>query len=133
MIRKLFTFSLLSMGLLFAPATAFAQGDVCDEFPGEAGNSAFCQGQGDPDAGPDSSTDNAVLDILQTVVRVLTTIAAVIATIVIVIAGLMFVTSGGDPNRISRARSAIIYAIVAVVVSIFARVIILFVLNEISP
>ena len=126
--KKLFAALILVATLTYTPTAVFAQSDVCD-LPG-SDNSAFCEGQTQGEG--DTATDNSVLDILATVVEVLTTITAIAATIVIIIGGLMFTVAGGDPGRVSRARSAIIYAIVALVVAIFSRVIITFVLTEIA-
>ena len=127
--KRLIPLLALFGALVFVPVPAQAQQDVCD-LPSATG-SAFCDGQNDPDANA-NATDNAVLDILDTVVSILTTITAVIAVIVIVIAGLMYTVSAGDPSRANQARSTIIYAIVALVVSVMARVILIVILDAIA-
>ncbi len=112
--------------ILFAPVHVFAE-DACD-VPGAPQNSAFCEGQ---DQGQnDTANDNIVLDILRTTVSILGATVAVISVITIIVSGIMFTVSGGDAAKAAKARNALIYAIVALVVSIFARAIILFVLRE---
>ena len=46
--------------------------------------------------------------------------AAVIAVIVIVVAGFMYTTSGGDPSKVTRAKNAILGAVIGLVVVLCA-------------
>lgn len=57
--------------------------------------------------------------------------AGVIAVIVIVIAGFMYTTSQSDPGRVARAKNAILYAIVGLVIVLGAFAITNFVLGAI--
>ena len=56
--------------------------------------------------------------------------AGVIAVLVIIIAGFLYSTSAGNPTQTNRAREAIIYAIVGLVVIMMAFVITQFVLGR---
>lgn len=53
-------------------------------------------------------------------IRLASVFAGVIAVIVVIIAGIQFTLSGGDPNKVATARNAIIYALIGLVVTIFA-------------
>ncbi|PID31339.1 hypothetical protein CR983_01620 [Candidatus Saccharibacteria bacterium] len=57
--------------------------------------------------------------------------AGAIAVLIIVIAGMLYVTANGDSNRIERAKNAILYAVVGLIVVMFAFVITQFVLGAI--
>lgn len=59
-------------------------------------------------------------------------LAGVIAVIVIVVAGFMYVTSGGDPAKVVRAKNAILYAVIGLVVIILAFIITGFVTGSFS-
>lgn len=76
---------------------------------------------------PTNKLDDAQLaSILGTVY----TWAGIIAVIIIVIAGFMYVTSSGDASKVKRAKDAILYAVIGLVVVILAFVITQFVLGR---
>jgi hypothetical protein len=49
---------------------------------------------------------------------------------VIVIAGLQMIISGGEPQKVAKARQTIIYAIVGLIVAIFGQFIVGFILER---
>lgn len=57
-------------------------------------------------------------------------LAGAIALLVITIAGFNFVTSQGEPQKVATARMTILYAIVGLVISVFAFTIVKFVLGK---
>ena len=57
------------------------------------------------------------------ILLILTGTAGAISLIFIVIAGIKFVTSGGDPKKLGSATSTLTYAIIGLVVTILAFVI----------
>lgn len=59
-------------------------------------------------------------------------IAGVIAVIVIIVAGFMYVTSGGDAAKVVKAKNAILYAVVGLIVIILAFVITGFITGSFS-
>lgn len=59
-------------------------------------------------------------------------VAAVISVLVIVIAGIQFILSSGEPGKVAKARNAILYAVVGLVVSLSATAIASFVARSIS-
>lgn len=58
--------------------------------------------------------------------------AGIVAVLVIIIAGILYSTSAGNPSHTKRAREAIIYAVVGLVMIIFAFAITQLVLGRIG-
>lgn len=56
---------------------------------------------------------------------------AAVAVIVIIIAAINFANSEGDPEKISRAKKTIIFAVIGLVISLSAEVIVLTLMNRI--
>lgn len=123
MLTRVFLPILILSSIVFALPIS-AQSDVCD-VPG-AGNTEFCQAN----PGPGAPTNNTVLDTLSTVIDILLVVVGATAVITIIISGIQYVTSSGDPGRTNKARSALIYSVVAIVIAVLARSIITFVLNR---
>jgi hypothetical protein len=59
-------------------------------------------------------------------------IAGIIAVVVIILAGLSYITSGNDPSAVSKAKNAILYAVIGLVVVLSAFVITQFVIGRFS-
>ena len=76
----------------------------------------------------DAKVTNNVVNIINAAISVV----GIIAVIVIVLGGVRFVTSNGDAKNITTAKSAILYACVALVVSILAYAIVNFVASSIG-
>lgn len=55
-------------------------------------------------------------DIIKGTLNIIYSLAAVVAVIVIIAAGIEYVTSEGDPGKTATAKSAIIYAVVGLVI-----------------
>ena len=68
---------------------------------------------------------------LQDILAIFFGIAGIIAVLMIIIGAIMFVTSGGNSENATRARETIIYAIVGLVVALFAEGIVAFVIGNI--
>ena len=79
----------------------------------------------------DDADEGTVTGIASLVLNVLSIIIGVGSVLVIIIAGFMQVVSAGNPDLLQRSKNAIIYAIVGVVVAIFAQVIVQFVLSSV--
>jgi drug/metabolite transporter (DMT)-like permease len=89
-----------------------------------AKQSAACQQNGaNPFTGPNGT--------LQKVTNIISYLTGIAAVIMLVIGGLMYVLSNGDSSKISAAKTTVIYALVGLVVIVFARAIILFFINRV--
>ena len=118
---KILTAGILIIGLLgvFTPAVSAANGiNICSE---ENQNSVYCQNK---DKGEDQ-----VNGIIKTIVEVLLTAVGAISIIMIVIGGIMFALSSGDAQKAAKARNTVLYAVVGLIVSIFASAIVNFVFD----
>ena len=120
---KILTAGILMIGLLgvFTPAVSAANGiDICSKENG-SDNSVYCQKK---DKGEDQ-----VNGIIKTIVEVLLMAVGAISIIMIVIGGILFALSSGDTQKAAKARSTILYAVVGLIVSVFASAIVNFVFD----
>ena len=111
------------IGLLgvFTPAVSATNGiDICSKENG-SDNSVYCQNK---DKG-----EGQVNGIIKTIVEVLLTAVGAISIIMIVIGGILFALSSGDAQKAAKARSTILYAVVGLIVSVFASAIVNFVFD----
>ena len=68
--------------------------------------------------------------IITKIANIIAIIVGVAAVIIIVIAGIQYMLSTGDPGKVSRAKDAIIYAVVGLVVVVLARTLVAFVIGK---
>lgn len=78
---------------------------------------------------PNPTTDEARLRVILTIVF---SVTGSIALLVITIAGLRYVLSHGDPGLIAQSKNAIIYALIGLLLSIFALAIVTFVIGRVA-
>lgn len=69
---------------------------------------------------------------LTTVLNIAIGIIAAISVMFVVIGGLRYVLSDGDPQKSSRARETIIYAVVGLLIAITAEALVAFALNTVN-
>jgi hypothetical protein len=77
-----------------------------------------------------SCNSNGFTNLLSTIVTILSIVAGGIAVIMIVVSALRFITSGGDSNKVSSAKSALIYALIGVAIAALAQFLVHFVLYQ---
>ena len=65
----------------------------------------------------------------KTILSIVFGVAAAVAVLVIVIAGFSMVVGGGDPEKISRAKRAVIFALVGLLIAVSAEIIVQVVLR----
>lgn len=76
-----------------------------------------------------TGSNSQINKVVQTVLQLLSIAAGIIAVIMIIISGLKYITSQGDSNAISSAKNSLIYAIIGIVIVVFAQVLVQFVLQ----
>ncbi len=81
---------------------------------------------------PGSSQNNATNGAIQTVFNIVLAITGAIALLVIVIAGLQYILSQGNPQAVAKAKNAIIYGFVGLLVSLLAFIIVGFVVQRVT-
>ncbi len=117
------SFSILISSWLAVPKLALADSTtniVCDQLTNTIGTNC---GQ------DDLFGSNG---LITKIVKLLDFLIGGIALFVLIIAGITFVTSSGNPDSAKKAREAIIYASVGLIVAIIAQFIVLFVLDRIQ-
>lgn len=101
----------------FATAGALSMSFVSTAFAQFAGES--------PDLGlPDASSPEDVRSTIIGVIEAVLNFLALIAVIVIIIAGIRLIVSQGEEEQKEKAKKTILYAIIGLVVVLFARVIV---------
>ncbi len=68
--------------------------------------------------------------ILQTIINVFSIVVGAVSVIMIIIGGFRYVISGGDSSSTKAAKDTIMYAVIGLVIVIFAQVIVVFVLTN---
>jgi hypothetical protein len=85
--------------------------------------------QGVSQSGSVDCTGTGVTNIVQAVVTILSYIVGIASIIMILLAGFKYVTAGGDSNKVSSAKSTLIYALVGLVIAALAQFLVHAVLN----
>jgi hypothetical protein len=134
-IRKLLVITGLLLGLSVAPlalsGVVSAEGNITN-----CGGINACLDQGSTDVDPeggDEDANTAILNLVQTAVNVFSWIVGVAAVLAIIYGGFKYITSGGDQNSISAAKTTILYAIVGLIVVVFAQIIVRFIVTQFQP
>lgn len=68
--------------------------------------------------------------IITTVINVLLFVIGIIAVIMLIIGGIRYAVSGGDSGAVTSAKNTILYAIVGLVIAVFAYAIVNWVIDE---
>jgi Type IV secretion system pilin len=99
-----------------AGASGSAKNDVCEGITSAGGS---C-----------TSNGSALTGIFELIINIISVIGGFAAVVMIMIGGFRYVTSGGDSSKVSSAKSSIIYAIVGLLVIVFAQVIVRYVVKQ---
>ena len=113
--------------MLMMPATVYA---AC---PGSGNNDPKAQVLRGVGTAGGNCSGSKVGDVANTVVNILSIIVGIAAVIMIIISGLKYVTSGGDANKISSAKSTLIYALVGLAIAISAKFLVDFITERVKP
>lgn len=124
----------LSFGALLLLA---APGVMLSAVPAHAQNTAVCEGvnilDGEGascDAGNNEGQGFAALS--RRIVDIFSIVVGVVSVIMIIIGGFRYIISNGDSNGVQGAKNTILYAIVGLVIVLFAQVIVRFVLVNVT-
>jgi hypothetical protein len=118
-------FVLLLAGFLGSPTLVSASpaSDACDVLGSVTTDKVDCD--------PTASTQK-VSDTFRKVINILSIIVGAVCVLMIIIGGFRYIISGGDSNAISGAKNTILYAIIGLLVVLFARTIALFVYQQVK-
>ena len=67
---------------------------------------------------------------VEAVLSVVFKVAGAVAVLVIIIAGISYIISAGDPQKTAKAKDAILYAVIGLVVALLASVIVSYTLGR---
>lgn len=109
-----------SFGVVFSAVSAMAASPgaetVCNGITSTGGS---CDGSGsDIDA------------VIRLAFDILSRIAGIIGIVMVIVAGIKYMTSQGDAGQVKGAKSALIYALIGLVIAALAQIIVHFVLTE---
>jgi hypothetical protein len=113
---------MVAFGQVALPNVAFACGGGSN-----SPKDLVLQGVGESGVSCDSS---GFTNLLSTIVTILSIVAGGIAIIMIIVSALRFITSGGDSNKVSSAKSALVYALIGIAIAALAQVLVHFVLYQ---
>lgn len=71
--------------------------------------------------------------LVKRIINIFSVVVGAVSVIMIIIGGFRYIISGGDSTGVTGAKNTILYAIVGLIIVIFAQVIIRFVLTNVSP
>ena len=69
---------------------------------------------------------------IQNITNIVFALIGSLALLIIVLAGLRYITARGDPNGVSQARQAILYAVIGLIVAVAAYAIVTFVVKGLA-
>ena len=75
---------------------------------------------------------NKVNSTVAGIVNLLLMALGIISIIMIVVGGILFALANGDSSRVAKARNTVIYAVVGLVVALFAGALVNFIFNRIG-
>lgn len=123
--------TLVALLVVTSGATAVAQFDPFSDACNNVSGSTVCE-----DANT-SRSDNASSNklygpngVLTKAISVVSIVVGIAAVFVVLLAGLRYITAGGEPGQITNAKNTAKYAVVGVLVALFAQAIIRFVFNK---
>lgn len=79
---------------------------------------------------PAVSGDDTLMNRLTIIINVITAVLGFVAVVVIILGGVSFMTSAGDPGKVTKAKSTILYGVVGLVVVLLAFAIVNFILSS---
>lgn len=80
-----------------------------------------------------SETGEASLaNVAQRVINIFSIVVGSVSVIMIIIGGFRYIISGGDSTAVTAAKNTILYAIVGLIIVIFAQVIVRFVITNVT-
>lgn len=127
---KKLTSALLSVMMLFGLVSSVAVPMTVSASPlSDACDGLKAAGNGGCDA---NSGGSSFSTIIKRVISLLSIVVGAVSVIMIIIGGLRYVLSNGDSNSTKGAKDTILYALVGLVVVLFAQVIVRFVLTNVK-
>ena len=104
---------------VISPESVFAQGGLND------GLSAASGGEG-------LATNANANDIVVIIINIMLWLIGILAVIMLIFGGIKYATSAGDSNKVTSAKNTIMYAVIGLIIAIFAWAIVRWVTDSVS-
>lgn len=124
-IKKLLTSS--TMMLLISGLVGFSAPALVLAAPADDACTGIRAAGGSCDA---ASGESQFGGLVRTVISALSIVVGAVSVIMIIVGGFRYVISGGDSNATSGAKNTIMYAVIGLIVVLFAQVIVSFVFSN---
>lgn len=118
--------AVMALGIVGMAVPAYAAYDLLPACQDHSG-AAACQ-----DTSTNKNTIYGPDGIITKIANIIALIVGVAAVIVIIIAGIQYMLSTGDATKVNNAKNAILYAVVGLVVAVFARTIVVFFVSRLK-
>ena len=92
---------------------------------------AQSEGQAQQGVNLTGSGGKTVEGLVKSIINILSWVIGVASVIMIIVGGLRYVTSAGDSGSVSSAKNTIMYALVGLVVALFAQAMVQYVLGKV--
>lgn len=76
--------------------------------------------------------EGSFASVIRSIINIFSIVVGAVSVIMIIIGGFRYIVSNGDSNGVSGAKNTILYAIVGLVIVLFAQVIVRFVLTRVT-
>ena len=139
-ILKKITASIVTAVLMLLPATVVIPSVAHAEIADNVCRGVLDTGAGDPSSGGSGTTaddcteegDQTFASLAKKIINVFSIVVGAVSVIMIIIGGFRYIISGGDSNAVTGGKNTILYAIVGLVIVLFAQVIVRFVITNIT-
>lgn len=122
---------LMSAGLTFAVAAIPAHAQSADCSKGVGRGVALTTESGE--CNDSGQGDGSFSSIIKKVIDIFSIVVGAVSVIMVIIGGFRYIVSAGDSNGVSGAKNTILYAVIGLVIVLFAQIIVRFVLTNVSP
>ena len=112
----------LVAGVVLAPVAVNAQNNIADNVcAGFEKTGASCE---------ETDGDNSFSGLAKKIINIFSIVVGAVSVIMIIIGGFRYIISGGDSNGVTGAKNTIMYALIGLVIVLFAQVIVRFVISN---
>lgn len=126
---------LMAISIMLAPASVSALSMPNSNGIASVSSNTACSALNSLDSNQGCGKGNgqsSVDSLISTVINIISLIVGIAAVIMIIISGMRFITSGGDAQKVSGAKSSLIYALIGLVIVAVAQAIIRFTIYNAS-
>ena len=129
---KKFIATVGAMALLALPSVALVPSVANAQIADNVCKGLLSTETGTSDCEEDVNGDNSFAGLAKRIINIFSIVVGAVSVVMIIIGGFRYIISGGDSNGVSGAKNTILYAIVGLVIVLFAQVIVRFVLTNVS-